>query len=301
MKTVVIFGGSGFIGHNIVRRLSKQGSRIIVPYQRSANEAKLRLYGQVGQIIPLKFISLDENRIKSIIENSDVVLNLKTIWQEKKANSYEKNILNFNIQLIDFINATNKNKAFIFFSGLGINENSPSKRVRNIAKVEDYIINNLNNTSIIRPGVILGEGGQFLRKLLPIIKLSFFIPLFGSGSTKLQPVFVEDVVDGVEVILKEDIKGNNIYELTGSEIFTYKSLYQLIIKYLGLKRIFVPIPFVIAKIIVSVAEKTPFNLLTKDQLLLFKENSTSSNQSKSFKDLGISPKNIRDIFNKIII
>ena len=47
MKTVVIFGGSGFVGKNIVRRLAKQGSRIIIPYQLSTNEAKLRLFGNV--------------------------------------------------------------------------------------------------------------------------------------------------------------------------------------------------------------------------------------------------------------
>ena len=85
MKTVVIFGGSGFIGQNIIRRLSKQGYHLIVPYQRLTNEAKLRFYGNAGQIVPFKFKKLNENKIKSIINNADIVLSLKTVWQEKRA------------------------------------------------------------------------------------------------------------------------------------------------------------------------------------------------------------------------
>ena len=93
MKTVVIFGGSGFIGKNIIRRLAKKECRIIVPYQRPIKESELRLYGNVGQIVPLKFKRLNEDQIKNVIKYSDIVLNLKTIWQEKKAYSYKEQIL----------------------------------------------------------------------------------------------------------------------------------------------------------------------------------------------------------------
>ena len=47
MKKIFVTGGSGFIGRNIIRRLSKQGYRVIVPYQKPAKEAELRLYGNV--------------------------------------------------------------------------------------------------------------------------------------------------------------------------------------------------------------------------------------------------------------
>ena len=86
MKTVVIFGGSGFVGQNIVRRLAQKGYRIIIPYQKPVNEAKLRLFGDVGQIIPIKFRELSDEVIKSIIHESDIFFNLKTIWKEKQFN-----------------------------------------------------------------------------------------------------------------------------------------------------------------------------------------------------------------------
>ena len=75
MKTVLIFGGSGFIGRHLIRRLAKYGYKIIVPYQMAINEAKLRLYGDVGQIIPIKFFKISEKKITNLIFKSDVVIN----------------------------------------------------------------------------------------------------------------------------------------------------------------------------------------------------------------------------------
>ena len=301
MKTVVIFGGSGFIGQNIIRRLSKQGYHLIVPYQRLTNEAKLRLYGNVGQIVPLRFKRLNEYKIKSVINNADIILNLKTIWQEKKGYSYEKNIFHFNIQLVDLLNTTDRKKIFIFFSGLGVSEQSLSKRIKYIAKAENYILENLKRVSIIRPSIVIGRGDQFLGKILPIFKLSFFIPLFGTGEAKLQPVFVDDVANAIEIILEKGFQDNHIYELAGPEIITYKNLYQFIANCLGLRRKLVPIPFWLAKIGVAIIEKTHLNLITKDQLLLFKDDNIFSNQNKSFRDLGISPKNLREVIKKILL
>lgn len=300
MKTVVIFGGSGFIGQNIIRRLAKQGLNLIVPYQKPTKEAKIRLYGNVGQIVPLRFKSLYQDKIKEIIDSADIVLNLKTIWQEKKGYSYKKHILNFNIQLVDLINRANKNKVFIFFSGLGVNETTPSKRVRYIAKVENYIQENLNRAIIVKPSIVIGIGNHFIGKLLSIFKLSFFIPLFGNGKAKLQPVFVDDVANAIEIILKQEIKGYNIYELVGPEIFTYISFYQFLADCLGLRRKFVPIPFKLALLGASILEKTPINLITKDQLLLFRQDNIFTNQNKGFRNLGILPQNIRGIIKKII-
>ena len=76
MKTVVIFGGSGFIGQNIARRIAKNGYKIIVPYQRSINEAKLKLFGNVRQIIPIKFTNIQDLSIIESIKKADTIINL---------------------------------------------------------------------------------------------------------------------------------------------------------------------------------------------------------------------------------
>ena len=302
MQTVIIFGGSGFIGKYIIRHLSKYGFRIIIPYQKTTNEAGLRFLGKVGQIIPLKFRKIGENKIINLIKEADLIINLKTIWQQNKKYSFEYDIYNFNFKLVNSIKDSKKSKKFIFFSGLGIDENSKSKSIRSkfIAKSESYILNNLENVTIIRPSIVIGNNDQFLNKLIPIFKFSFFIPLFGSGESKIQPIFVEDIAKSIAKIILNDSVNNDIYELFGPKVYSYKEIYNLIANILGLKRIYIPIPFIIMRIIVSILEKTPINLLNKEQLLLFKEDNIPMNKYKNINNLGIFAKDISETIKLIL-
>ena len=95
MKSIVIFGGAGFVGKYLIRRLAKCGYKIIVPYQKSTSEEKLRLLGSTGQIIPFYFKNLKDKRIKTILKQTNVCINLKTSWSSKK-NSFNQTIFEFN-------------------------------------------------------------------------------------------------------------------------------------------------------------------------------------------------------------
>ena len=99
MKSIIIFGGSGYVGKNLIRSFVKKGYKIIVPYQKQIDEANLRLFGSVGQIIPFHFTSLKNPKLLSILMNADICINLKTTWEAKE--SYlEKSIFTFNKELI---------------------------------------------------------------------------------------------------------------------------------------------------------------------------------------------------------
>ena len=95
MKSIVIFGGAGFVGKYLIRRLAKCGYKIIVPYQKSTSEEKLRLLGSTGQIIPFYFKNLKDKRIKNILKHTNVCINLKTSWSSKKI-SFNQTIFKFN-------------------------------------------------------------------------------------------------------------------------------------------------------------------------------------------------------------
>ena len=90
----------------------------------------------------------------------------------------------------------------------------------------------MNNSIIIRPGIILGGGDQFLSLLLSIFKMSYFIPLFGNGRSKFQPVFIDDLSLLVEKIVKDCLIGNHIFEAVGPNILNYRELYDLVERYL---------------------------------------------------------------------
>jgi len=297
MKTVVIFGGSGFVGRHIISRIAKNGYKIIILHQTQVNEEKLRFLGITGQIIPIKFRSIKDKKIINLIEMADVVINLKTLWDEKKT-SFKKGILEFNIELVNNLKKTTQ---FIFFSGVGIEEKNNSNRSDAIYKSEQYIQKHLSNSIIIRSGVIMGGGDQFLKNLLPLFKKSFFIPLFGGGLSKFQPVFIDDISQAVKKIIEIVLLDKHIFEFVGSDVFTYKELYQYLADCIEKKKVFVPIPFAIAKVVVFILEKTVFFPLNSEQLKLFENNNIASNKYKNFSDIGINPQDLKEIIKKNFI
>ena len=299
MKSIVIFGGSGFVGRHLIRRLAKNGYKIIVPYQKSIQEAKIRLLGVTGQIIPFRYTSLNDKRLQSILMNTDICINLKTTYDQKKG-SFNEIIFNFNKKLIKILKSNQNLEQFVFFSGLGVDIDKNSKRSIAIYKTEKEAYKMIDNTSIIRPGVIIGGGDVFLKRLLPIFKMSFFVPLFGDGTIKFQPVFIDDVSLAVEKIINNQTTGKNIYELAGPRILEYKDFYNYISKCLNRTRVLVPIPLNLMKIIISFAEKTPFSPLTSEQLLLFEKDNILQNIDKSFKNLDINPQDTLQITKNII-
>ena len=130
--------------------------------------------------------------------------------------------------------------------------------------------------------------------------MSFFIPLFGDGSIKFQPVFIDDISFAVEKIINEQIKGQNIYELSGPIIVSYKDFYNHISKCLNKTRVLVPVPLNLIKPLISIVEKTPFSPLTSEQLLLFEKDNIIQNVDKSFINLGINPQDTLQITKNIV-
>jgi uncharacterized protein YbjT (DUF2867 family) len=299
MKSIIIFGGSGYVGKNLIRSFSRKGYKIIVPYQKQINEANLRLLGSLGQIIPFHFSSLKNPKLLSLLNSVDICINLKTSWdpnKEKLMNS----IYRFNADLINAIKKSPSICKFIFFSGLGAEKKRASVRNEIIFKTENLITKNLDNSIIIRPSVILGNEDQFLTNLIPVFKISFFIPLFGDGSKRFQPVLVGDVVNFVSRIVLDEKLTSELFELAGPEIFSYKEFYSLIAETMNKKRVLTPIPMSIIKPIIRIAEKTPFSPINSEQLSLFETDNVLNNNSDGFNYFEISPKNILSAIKKAI-
>ena len=114
MKSIVIFGGAGFVGRYIIANLAKKDYRIIIPYQKPTNEAKLRLLGNFGQVIPLYYRDLKDKKLIKILNNSQICINLKTHWSSNKI-SFEESILDFNQKLSKLVKNSTSITQFIFF------------------------------------------------------------------------------------------------------------------------------------------------------------------------------------------
>jgi len=130
--------------------------------------------------------------------------------------------------------------------------------------------------------------------------MSYFIPLFGNGRSKFQPVFIDDVSLLVEKVVKNFLVGNHIFEAVGPNILSYRELYYLISKFMDKKRVFIPLPMKIAKALVGIAEIFSFSPINLEQLSLFERDNVKKEVDKDFNYLKITPQDSIGIIRKTV-
>ena len=293
-KLVTIFGGSGFVGRYIVRRMAKEGWRVRVAVRRPNEAIFVKTYGNVGQIEPLLANIRDEASTRAAIIGSDAVVNCVGILNEtsrQKFNTVQTEGAGRIARIAAECGVTN----FVHFSAIGADSNSESNYSKSKAEGESLVRAAFKSAIIFRPSIVFGNEDQFFNRFATMAKLSPVVPLVGS-KTKFQPVYVDDLAAAAVKAITENVKPG-IYELGGPEVATFK---ELIVKLMGIirrKRLIVNVPFFAALIqayVFDMAQKLSLGLftnsiLTRDQVRSLKSDNVVSLRGKSFKELNIEP------------
>jgi len=287
---VTVFGGTGFVGRHLIKYLCNCECIIKVPTSNPAKGYFLQPLGDVGQINLIKFDLSDNKKLRNLVENSDIIINLVGILYNKKRNDFVEVHYNFVKRLVDNIKL--HKKKFVQVSALGVNKSKDSLYSKSKYQADIYIEKNLQKFSIIRPSLIFGPEDNFFNKFAKMTLISPFLPLIAGGKTKFQPVYVEDVSKGIMEILKKDIT-KKIFEFGGPDIFSFKELLQILLEVLNRKRLFIYIPKKVAFLLAKFFQLLPNPLLTEDQIKLLENDNISLNANYTFKYLGISPVSLK--------
>ncbi|MGE0746088.1 MAG: SDR family NAD(P)-dependent oxidoreductase, partial [Rhodospirillales bacterium] len=89
LKSVTVFGGSGFVGRYIVRELAKAGARVRVAVRNVERAQFLKPMGDVGQVVPLLANVRDDASVAAAVECADAVINLVGILYEGGRQTFE--------------------------------------------------------------------------------------------------------------------------------------------------------------------------------------------------------------------
>ena len=298
-KIATIFGASGFIGRHLIRKLTEKDFRIIAVTRSPYLHGYLKPLGNPGQIDLEKVSISDEENLKTLIKHSDVVINLVGILYENKKQKFENIHAKFPDLLSKLCNELNIEK-FVHISALGINETVSSQYMQSKLKGEKNILNNFNYSVILRPSIVFGPEDQFFNKFASLAEFLPALPLIGGGQTKFQPIYVLDLCKAIVAVLdKEEVK-ENIYDLGGSQIFTFKELMEILLKQIKKKRFLVPISFSFAKFQAKILQLLPKPLITADQVEMLKYDNVVTNNYPTLKDLKINPKSIDSILPSYI-
>ncbi len=298
-KVVCIFGASGFIGRHLIRRLTKKDFRVVAATRSPYLHGYLKPLGNPGQIDLEKVNLFDEERLRILIKNSDVVINLVGILHETKKQKFEDIHAKFPDMLSKLCSELNIKK-LVHISALGINETVSSQYMQSKLKGEKNIINNFNRSVILRPSIIFGPEDKFFNKFASMTEFFPVLPLIGGGLTYFQPIYVGDIAKSITAVLEKEEINNNIFELGGPQIFTFKELMKILLKEINKKRLLVPIPFQFAKFQAKILQLLPKPLLTIDQVEMLKYDNIVSNKYPTLEDLKINPKTIESVLPNYI-
>ena len=293
-KIATIFGASGFIGRHLIRSLTEKDFRIIAATRSPYLYGYLKPLGNPGQIDLEKVNLFEEENLRTLIKNSDVVINLVGILYENKKQKFENIHVKFPSLLTKLCNEQNIKK-LVHISALGINETANSQYMQSKLKGEKNILNNFNRSVILRPSIIFGPEDKFFNQFATLAEFFPALPLIGGGLTYFQPIYVGDVVKSIVTILEKEEINKNIYELGGPQTFTFKELMEILLKQIKKKRFLVPIPFSFAKFQAKILQLLPKPLLTTDQVEMLKYDNIVTNKYPTLKDLKISPKTLESV------
>src|SRR6186713_2250192 len=87
--TVTVFGGSGFLGRNVVRALAKRDYRVRVAVRRPELAGHLQPLGRVGQIHAVQANLRYPASIEAAMRDSDVAINLVGTLIENGAQTFD--------------------------------------------------------------------------------------------------------------------------------------------------------------------------------------------------------------------
>lgn len=296
-KTITVFGGTGFIGRNLIGKIAKKGFKIVVPTRNPYLHGYLKPMGDPGQIEVLKFNPFDFSSLNEFIKSSEIVINCIGVLYEKKNQKFD-HVHHLFPKFLSSILDKEITKKFIHISALGVNKNSNSLYIKSKFQGEEAVIDNFKNSIILRPSIVFGTNDSFFNLFNKLINILPIIPLAGS-KTKFQPCYVGDVTDAIIKII-EQVNLNSIYELGGPKIYTFKELIETLLVSLKKKRLIVELPDFAARVQAKVMQLLPNPLLTEDQLEILKSDNVCSNQYPGFKELGISARTVEIILPNYI-
>lgn len=286
-KTATIFGGTGFVGRQIVRELAAKGIRIKIATRVPERAYFLKPCGNVGQVVPFACDYSDAKSIAKAIEGSDIVVNCIGILYENGRQKFEAAHVELPIKIAKAVKKTGAAN-FVHISALGVDQGT-SKYAQSKLAGEKGVISAFKDTVILRPSIIFGEDDNFFNMFAGMSKVLPVLPLIGGGETKFQPVFVGDVADAaIAAIDNADAKGE-IFELGGPEVLSFKALFEKMFEYTARPVPLVPLPFKLAKLQAMFLSLLPKPLLTRDQVESLKTDNVVGEDALSLKDLGVTP------------
>jgi NADH dehydrogenase len=286
-KNCLIFGGSGQIGRNLIRKLTKNNFRVTVVTRNIHQKSYIiKTQANPGFIEIVESNIFDEKKIRKLFEKADICINLVGILFEKKKGSTFKNIHTLFPSLLAKLSKEYNLDQFIHLSALGINEAVDSNYAKSKYEGEVNIKKNYPMASILRPSVVYSVDDNFTTNFMTLLSRLPLFPLYYSGKTKFMPIHCSDLTDVIFQVISKNIH-SKIIECVGPETITLKEILESLLYLIEKKRVLLPLPLFLGKLTAKIFQLLPNPLLTEDQLKLLKYDNIISGKYLTNSKIGV--------------
>jgi uncharacterized protein YbjT (DUF2867 family) len=286
---VTVFGGTGFLGRRVVRHLHDAGLVARVACRRP--DTVLSLFShEVPRIESLHADVSDDGSVARAVAGAWAVVNTVSLYVERGKYTFHSIHVEA-AKRIAMLAREAGAETLVHISGIGANAGSASPYIRSRGEGETAALEGFPSAKLVRPAVMFGPGDAFLTPLLALLRRLPIFPMFGTGATRLQPVYVEDVAEAVVRILRAPA-ASQLYELAGPRVYTYQELLRAIAASATTRPFLVPFPFSLWHAVGYVAEALPSPSLTRNQVELMGQDNISEPGAPGFEALQISPQPI---------
>jgi NADH dehydrogenase len=294
---VTVFGGSGFLGRNVVRALCKRDYRIRVAVRRPELAGYLQPSGRVGQVHSVQANLRYPASVEAAVRDSHIVVNLAGILAESGGQTFNA-VQGKGAETVAGAAAA-AGARLIHVSAIGADAQSASRYARAKAAGEQAVLAAVPSANIFRPSVMFGPEDQFTNRFAALARISPVLPLIG-GDTRMQPVYVGDVATAIADAVDGKATAGATYELGGPEVLTMRAIIETILEITDRKRTLVPVPFGLARLKAAFLQFAPGALkLTPDQVTLLESDNVVSDAAKAagltLEGLGITSDSLEAI------
>ena len=293
-KLVTIYGGSGFVGRYIARRMAKAGWRVRVAVRRPNEAIFVKPYGVVGQVEPVLCNIRDDQSVRAVMAGADAVVNCVGILAETGKNKFDA-VQAEGAERVARIASEEGIAQMVHISAIGADESSDSDYARTKALGEAGVTQHMPQAVILRPSIVFGPEDQFFNRFASMTKFGPVLPVVGAD-TMFQPVYVDDVAQAAELALTANV-APGVYELGGPEAQTFRKLMHKMLGVIHRRRMVANVPFFAARIMASVLDFVQTSsvgliqntMITRDQVKNLGRDNVVSDTAMGFSELGIEP------------
>jgi uncharacterized protein YbjT (DUF2867 family) len=286
-SVATVFGGSGFIGRYVVKRLAKKGFVVRVAVRDTERALFLKPMGAVGQVVPLFASIIHEPTVHRAVDGADLVVNAVGILSEQHTGDFQRIHAEGAALVARTASAADVGR-LVHISAIGADPNAASRYAASKGTGERMVREAFAGATIIRPSLVFGPEDRLFNRFAAMARLLPVMPVI-CGGTRFQPVYVGDVADAVMAALGRADAAGATYELGGPRVLSMRELLAYILQETGRPRRMIDVPMGLARLQARFMELAPGKPLTRDQLLMLQRDNVAADGMPGLAELGIVP------------